>query len=188
MSTPNPAHAVEDAVADHDTLEVLARTIQAPVRAFEHALPDPIRSLLHGDFLGHPVHPILVHLPLGGWIVAAVLDYAPGADEGAADLALALGTLGGVGTVATGWADWAQSRGEARRTGLVHGLLNESALILNVGSLLARRRGRRGLGKALSGAALLISGAGAFLGGELVYRHGLGVGHTMSTPQRGGQA
>ncbi|MCD0158442.1 DUF2231 domain-containing protein, partial [Deinococcus sp. 6GRE01] len=85
--------------------------------------------------------------------------------------------------IATGWADWSNTRGQARRTGLIHGALNEAAFVLNVGSLLARRRGRRGLGKALSGAALGVAVAGGFLGGELVYRHGLGVGRTLAHRQ-----
>ncbi|PNY81738.1 DUF2231 domain-containing protein [Deinococcus koreensis] len=182
-----PAHVVEDALSNHDGLETVADTLQGLLRGAEAHLPAGVMNALHGEWLGHPIHPILVHLPLGGWMVAAALDFLPtrqpGGNEAAADLALTLGTLGAVGTIATGWADWSTTRGEARRTGLIHGALNETAFVLNVGSILARRRGRRGLGKALSGAALGLAVAGGFLGGELVYRHGLGVGRTMAWPQ-----
>lgn len=182
-----PAHVLEDAVSDHDALEGVADTLQALLRGAEATLPPGVTDALHGEWLGHPLHPILVHLPLGGWMIAAALDHlparSPGANDAAADRALLLGTLGAVGTIATGWADWSNTRGQARRTGLIHGALNEAAFVLNVGSLLARRRGRRGLGKALSGAALGVAVAGGFLGGELVYRHGLGVGRTLAHRQ-----
>ncbi|MVN88989.1 DUF2231 domain-containing protein [Deinococcus sp. HMF7620] len=182
-----PAHAAEDLLSNHDTLETVADQWQLLLKAAETTLPPAVVNALHGEWLGHPIHPILIHLPLGGWVVAAALDHlparTPGGNDHAADLALTLGTLGAVGSIATGWADWANTRGEARRTGFIHGALNEVAFFLNVGSLLARRKGKRGLGKALSGAGLLLAGAGGFLGGELVYRHGLGVGQTLAHRQ-----
>ncbi|PTA68861.1 DUF2231 domain-containing protein [Deinococcus arcticus] len=182
-----PAHAAEDLLSNHGALEVTAERLQTLLRHAEDHLPPALLDALHGEGLGHPLHPILIHLPLGGWLIAAALDHlparTPGGNEAAADLALALGTAGAVGAIATGWADWSNTRGEARRTGLIHGLVNEVAFTLNVASLLARRKGKRGLGKALSGAGLLLAGAGGFLGGELVYRHGLGVGRTMAHRQ-----
>lgn len=182
-----PSSVVEDAIVNHDAIEELAERLQLALRGAEERLPDGMTDLLHGVPLGHPLHPILVHLPLGGWMIAGMLDFYPAAKteatERAADLALTLGTVGALGTLATGWTDWAGARGEARRTGLIHGLLNETAFFLNVGSILARRRQRRGLGKLLSGTALGLALAGGFLGGELVYRHGLGVGQTLDHPQ-----
>ncbi|UBV42565.1 DUF2231 domain-containing protein [Deinococcus taeanensis] len=182
-----PAYVIEDAVSEHDTLEVTAEALQGLLKTVEAALPPGMLRALHGESLGHPVHPVLVHLPLGGWLMAAALDYlpadTPGGHDRAADLALTLGTAGAVGTIATGWLDWSNARGQARRTGLVHGALNETAFLLNVASLVARRRDRRRLGRLLSGAGLALSLAGGFLGGELVYRHGLGVGRTMQHPQ-----
>ncbi|WP_295822374.1 DUF2231 domain-containing protein [uncultured Deinococcus sp.] len=182
-----PAHVIEDAVSNHDTLEAVAETLQTLLKGAEAIIPDGVLDLLHGEPVGHPMHPLLVHVPLGGWVIAAALDHlpaqSPGGNEHAADLALTLGTLGAVGTIATGWTDWSNTRGEARRTGLIHGALNEVAFFLNVGSIVARRKHRRGLGKALSGAALGLAVAGGFLGGELVYRHGLGVGRTLAHRQ-----
>ena len=177
---------IEDTLSDHDWLEAAAQAVQPELREALELLPPGMVAFLHGQPLGHPLHPILVHLPLGGWIVAGLLDFLPGQSresEQAADRALLLGTVGAVGAIAAGWTDWSNSRGEARRTGLLHGSLNEVAFTLNLASLWARKRGKRGLGKALSGSALALAGVGGFLGGQLVYRHGLGVGHTLATPQ-----
>lgn len=178
---------VEDALSEHQALEALARQMQRALKEAEDHLPGGLVSFLHGQPLGHPLHPILIHLPLGGWVVAGILDFLPGAStperEHAADVALLIGTVGGVGAIAAGWTDWANTRGQARRTGLIHGAVNETAFALNAASLLARRRGHRKLGKALSGSALGLAMAGGFLGGQLVYRHGLGVGRTLAHPQ-----
>lgn len=178
---------MEDALTEHRAVEELAQALQTVIKTAEDRLPPLVLRVLHGSVLGHPLHPALVHLPLGGWIIAGVLDFAPleGSPEveRAADLALLLGTLGSVPTLATGWTDWSNTRAQARRSGLIHGLVNETAFVLNGASLLLRRRGHRSLGKALSGSGLALALLGGFLGGQLVYRHGLGVHHTMSKPQ-----
>ncbi|MFC5850075.1 DUF2231 domain-containing protein [Deinococcus petrolearius] len=177
---------LEAAVSDHAALEVAAATLQRALRAAEGVLPQAVLDALHGEFLGHPLHPILIHLPLGGWMLAGLLDFLPGGDARtahAADVVLTISTFAAVPTIATGWTDWSNTRGQARRTGLVHGVVNELAFFLNAGSLVARRRGKRRLGKVLSGGALGLALVGGFLGGQLVYGHGLGVGQTLAKAQ-----
>ena len=176
---------IETAVSEHDALEVAAVALQQALKLAEGAIPERVINALHGEFLGHPLHPILIHVPLGGWMLAGLLDFMPGGDERtehAADVVLTISTVAALPTIATGWVDWSNTRGEARRTGLIHGVVNELALFLNAGSIVARRKGRRGLGKALSGGALGLALAGGFLGGQLVYGHGIGVGHTLTKP------
>ncbi|MFE2629684.1 (2Fe-2S)-binding protein, partial [Streptomyces sp. NPDC059374] len=36
------------------------------------------RDVLHGRWLGHPLHPLMVQVPIGSWMSAAVLDLRPG--------------------------------------------------------------------------------------------------------------
>ncbi|WP_135228825.1 DUF2231 domain-containing protein [Deinococcus fonticola] len=171
----------ENAVASNEAAEQLARELQPLVRQAEALLPQAVQDALRGEWLGHPLHPALVHLPLGGWIAAAALDAWPGGDEDtekAADLALLLATLGALPTLAAGWTEWAELQRQPRRTGVVHGLMEETAFFLNVTSLLARRKGNRRLGKLLSGAGLGLALAGGLLGGQLVYGHGVGVKET----------
>lgn len=177
---------VEETIGQ-DKLDDLADQLQAVLAGVEARLPGGVVAALHGDPLGHPLHPALVHLPLGGWMVAGLLDFWPGGGperERAADLALLLGTVGAVPTIAAGWTDWSNVRpGKARREGLLHGLLAETAFLLSTASLLARQRRKRTLGRALSGAGLGAALLAGTIGGNLVYGHGLGVGRTLSTPQ-----
>jgi uncharacterized membrane protein len=138
-------------------------------------------NVLRGnDWLGHPAHPIIVTVPIGACVVGAWFDLRslPGgrpADEHAADISLRLGVLGHVAAAATGLAQFLDTSDNARRQAAVHAALNNLAVILNVGSLTARARGGRRLGRRLSAAGLVVVGVSGYLGGDLAYRHGVGV-------------
>ena len=96
---------------------------------------------------------------------------------------LAAGAAGAVIAAASGLADWRQVHGRERRTGLAHAALNSGALGLTLGSLALRRRGRRGTARALSAAGWMALMAGAYLGGHLVYRRGIGTDHSDRSPE-----
>jgi hypothetical protein len=36
--------------------------------------PRRLKSLLHGTWLGHPLHPALTDVPIGAWLLAVILD------------------------------------------------------------------------------------------------------------------
>lgn len=129
-----------------------------------------VRSVLHGEPLGHAAHPLLTDVPMGLWAAATVLDVAgpPGSDA-AADRLLGLGVLAAAPTAAAGWADWAVSGRRARRVGVVHAAANGAAAGLYAASWLARRAGRRRLGVAVSLAAGGLLGVGGYLGGHLAF-------------------
>jgi nitrite reductase/ring-hydroxylating ferredoxin subunit/uncharacterized membrane protein len=138
-----------------------------------------IRDLLHGTWLGHPLHPVLTDIPIGAWTAGLVLDAL---DDGrrrgfsrAADASIAVGLTGAVGAAVTGLTDWHHTGGPARRAGLVHGLLNATATMLYAGSLVLRRSGARAAGQRLAGAGFLVTVAAAYLGGHLVYGRRIGV-------------
>ena len=138
--------------------------------------PRPVRDLLHGTWLGHPLHPVLVHLPIGSFMSAAVLDALPGQERAATTL-IAVGTVGATPAIAAGLVDWSSLSREQRRVGLVHAAANTVALGLYAGSLAARLSGKRGLGKILGYAGLSVAGAGAYLGGHLSYEQGAQMNH-----------
>lgn len=62
----------------------------------------PIRNLLHGRWLGHPLHPALTDVPIGAWTVALVFD-VPTMGRGrqalvpGADAAIEVGLVGAAG-------------------------------------------------------------------------------------------
>jgi len=142
--------------------------------AVQGATPRRLSDLLHGGWLGHPLHPVLVEVPVGSFLSAAVLDLMPGGRKAATTL-IAIGTAGTVPAIAAGLVDWSQMTKNRRRVGLVHATANVVALGLYLGSLVARRSGRQGRGKVLAFAGLSVVGAGAYLGGHLSYSQGGGM-------------
>ena len=158
------------------------------VRAVERADPDgsAVNEALSGTDTGHPLHPPLTDVVIGAWTSAVALDWFGGArGREAADWLVALGVLSAVPTVATGLNDWATLDGPTRRIGLVHGTTNVIATGLFGASWLARRSGRRVVGRLVALAAYGTVSAGAYLGGHLSFRRGAGVDHTafLDAPQ-----
>jgi len=173
----------------HDLLERIGRleAVDAPAQAIAKFVrdlkrPPKVNEALSGTWLGHPVHPLLIVLPMGSWISAVVLDWIGGEDaETAADVLLGTGLAGAIPTVATGYADWADTEpasDEVRRLGAVHAACNGTAAVLFGASLAARAGGARGRGKLLALAGLGALGAGGYLGGHLTYAKGVGVDTT----------
>ncbi|WP_239150427.1 Rieske (2Fe-2S) protein [Streptomyces sp. SID8111] len=139
------------------------------------------RDALHGRWLGHPLHPLMVQVPVGSWMSAAVLDLWPGRSREA-------GVLVGVGLAAAGPAalagavDWAELRRQQTRVGLVHAVANAAAVGLYGASLVSRVRGRSLAGRAYGFLGLTAVGVGGMLGGHLAYRQASGANHAEEVP------
>ena len=133
--------------------------------------------------LGHPVHPILQAIPAAVLPASTTFDVLArlGDEEGlseAAHYSLIFGLMGAVGAAATGTLDYYEIENRPiRRIALYHGLTN-AALVGSYFLSLRRRENHRAGGSALAlsilGAALI--GLSGYLGGELVYEHGVQVG------------
>lgn len=150
--------------------------------------PRTLRDLLHGTWLGHPLHPVLVQVPVGAFISAAVLDLmperlVPGARKAATAL-IATGTAAVPPAALAGWVDWSEQTKDRRRVGLVHAASNLVATGLYVSSLVARLRGQHARGRTLAFAGLSLAGAGAYLGGHLSYAQGAGISHAATEVTR----
>ncbi len=159
-------------------LDTVSDKLQAAVQTA--AKPQGVRDLLHGTWLGHPLHPVLVQAPVGAFISAAVLDLVPGARRAATTL-IGFGTAAAVPAMAAGLMDWSEMTRDRRRVGLVHAAANTVALSLYIGSLAARFSGRPMRGKALAFAGLSVAGGSAYLGGHLAYAQGGGM--NQSSPE-----
>jgi nitrite reductase/ring-hydroxylating ferredoxin subunit/uncharacterized membrane protein len=141
--------------------------------------PGRARDVLHGTWLGHPLHPALTDLPIGLWTSALVLDATGGKDSATTTLT-GLGVLAALPTAAAGAADWV-ALGDAprpRRVGAVHAIANGTALTLYAASWLARRNDHHTRGKALGLAGAGALTVGGMLGGHLAYRNAVGVDRT----------
>lgn len=139
------------------------------------------RDALHGRWLGHPVHPLLVQFPIGAWLSAAVLDLVPGGHR-AARLLVGAGLAGAGPAAVAGWVDWAELRRPQQRVGLVHAAANITGVVCYAVSLTARCRGRHWRGRLWSLGGLAAIGVGGALGGHLAYRQAAGANHAEQVP------
>lgn len=139
------------------------------------------RDVLHGTWLGHPVHPLTVQVPIGTWMSAAVLDLRPGRSRGA-DLLVGVGLLAAGPAALTGAVDWAELRREQTRVGLVHAVANATAVGLYGASLALRLSGRTRAGRTCGFLGLTAAGLGGMLGGHMAYRQASGANHAEEVP------
>jgi nitrite reductase/ring-hydroxylating ferredoxin subunit len=165
-----------DRVADAAALD---KVIDPARRAVQAVLPQPVKNLLHGTWLGHPVHPVLVHVPVGTWLSAGLLDLVPRLRP-AATLLIGTGVAAAVPASLSGAADWSEQDTGVRRLGALHATANTVALGLYSGSLVARRRGREGLGLLLSYTALGVATGSAAVGGHMSYAQASGASHATT--------
>jgi nitrite reductase/ring-hydroxylating ferredoxin subunit/uncharacterized membrane protein len=177
MASPAPI----DRIVDQHWLDHTAEAVAPVVRRALQASGPQVANALHGVGLGHPLHPVLTDVPIGAWTTAVVLDLAEGAGRPeygpGADAAIAVGLVGALGAAVTGLADWSETDGRARRTGLLHGLLNVAATTLFASAWMARRSDRS-TGRTLARVGYGVSLAAAYLGGNLVFTRQIGVDHT----------
>ncbi|MGK5558867.1 DUF2231 domain-containing protein [Actinomadura kijaniata] len=141
---------------------------------------------------GHPLHPILVTVPIGTWVASLVFDLASHVVGDPAFLAraslwlIALGVIGALAAAVFGFLDyWAIPPGTAAfRTARVHLVLNLAVTAAYGASWAWRASGDRPgpalppveAGQiALSAASLAALAVSGFLGGKLAYRYGVRV-------------
>lgn len=129
----------------------------------------PVKDLLNGTWLGHPVHAAITDVPIGTLVATVALDVL--GYTAAADAALVLTVLFMLLAAVTGAADYVDTDGLARTRATVHSTLMVVALVLLLVSIGARAGGSadRTIAVALSIGALGFVSAAAFIGGDVVY-------------------
>ncbi len=148
-----------------------------------------MKNFLQGRWLGHPLHPALVHLPTALWPAALIFDLLSQIGGGnnvfgqISFYALAAGLLAALLAVPTGLADWwdIKSSRTASRLGVFHLLLNLLAAglcLINLGLRLDTYQTALSVSplhltlSIIAVGVLLISG---YLGGRMVYNYGVSV-------------
>jgi uncharacterized membrane protein len=134
--------------------------------------------------LGHPIHALSIVLPLGALSMSVIVDTLNVIDErqiwkDTAYVLTGLGVLAGLAVAVPGLIDWLSlpADHEARSIGLLHAASNSIGLILFALSWFLRYDQADSWSTpaficSLFGIAAL--SAGGWLGGEMVYRHGVG--------------
>ncbi len=128
-----------------------------------------IKDLLHGRWLGHPLHAASTDLPIGMLALVMVFDLI--GQPVAADVALVAGIVFALASALSGLADYTDTDGSARVRATVHSTLMILALVLYVVSLLLRAGAPadRTVPVVLSVVAFVVLSAGAWVGGDVVY-------------------
>jgi uncharacterized membrane protein len=137
----------------------------------------------------HPIHPMLVALPIGLWIFSLVADLIylwrgnPVWREWIAFYTLLGGIIGAAAAAVPGFVDWLSIK-DPKVTKLAnwHARLNVIALLIFIGSFYLRTtNGLRWVGGSytipllLSVVGIILITISGWLGGEMVYVHGVAV-------------
>jgi nitrite reductase/ring-hydroxylating ferredoxin subunit len=165
-------------VARLEQARKLDRCVAVGQRIARAVRPGRFRDVLHGVWLGHPLHPVLVQAPVGAWLSASALDISAGNERAARQLT-ALGLAAAVPAAAAGMVDWSEQHEQQMRVGVVHAVANTAALTC-YGASLAAGGGRGARMWRLAGLAAL--GVGGLLGGHISFRLAGGANHAEAVP------
>ena len=137
------------------------------------------------QILGHPIHALAVGLPIGALSLAVVVDIINLVDErdiwkDTSYVLMGLGVLAGLAVAVPGLIDWLSipANHPAKRIGLLHAGSNVTGLVLFAVCWYLRYDQPDRWSTSAFVVSLLGLGAlsvGGWLGGEMVYRHGVGV-------------
>ena len=148
------------------------------------------------SIMGHPVHPMLIPFPLALWITSFIADVLFYFNRNTsllviAKFTLAAGIIGAVVAAVPGIIDWlAIKNPEVTRIANWHARLNIIALVIFAVSLYLRTRyGAPWVGWRLtipfliSLLGVILIGISGWLGGDLVYKHGVSVAPQHDAPE-----
>ena len=172
-------------------LEKVADLAQAAVGGGYDVLGRPgrwLKNLMHGTPLGHPLHPAVIDVPIGAWMVGVVADYVSHYTDrlpaAAGDVALAVGLAAALLATLTGLTDYHETVDHERRVATAHGLTMTLVVSLDAASLGLRwwaSPSAHALAVGLSTAGFALVLAGGYLGGHLVFGIGTMVNRNAFT-------
>ena len=153
-----------------------------------------MKNFLQGNWLGHPLHSAVAHLPLALWTTALVFDLLSLTGGGnnifvqTSFYAILIGLLAALLVIPTGLAEWLDIKPDwpAWRLSLWHLGLNVVASIvwlINAGLRLGTFQTAisvSGLPLILSVLATAVVLTAGYLGGRMVYDHGVAVVRTAA--------
>lgn len=130
----------------------------------------------------HPIHPMLVAIPIGLWVFSLVCDLAYLAGDGneswrtVALYTLLGGIVGALLAAVPGIIDMLSLPHRLKRIALMHMSINLTIVALYAINAWLRLRGAEGLAPVwLSAVAVAMLAVSGWLGGKMVYEHGVAV-------------
>jgi uncharacterized membrane protein len=130
----------------------------------------------------HPIHPMLVAIPIGLWIFSLICDLVlvfGGTSENWAIVArytMVGGIVGALIAAVPGFIDMLALPPPVKRTALMHMSINLTVVALYVVNVYLRRRGVESSAPVwLSVISVALLGVSGWLGGKMVYVHGVAV-------------
>jgi uncharacterized membrane protein len=150
---------------------------------------------------GHPVHPMIIPFPIALWVFSLVADVIylwrgnPVWRDWIAFYALLAGIIGAAAAAVPGLIDWLSLTDKAVvKIANWHARLNVIALLIFAGSFYLRTTGGSGLISSSYTVAIALSVFGVvlitisgWLGGEMVFKHGVAVSAGSSaSPEKAG--
>jgi nitrite reductase/ring-hydroxylating ferredoxin subunit/uncharacterized membrane protein len=173
---------LEQGLIHSGAVKSYAGLLKKPMDAlFAKGLLHPLKTFLNGSWLEHPLHPVLIAIPIGAWTVAVLFDLltligrVPNLGQASA-IAIGIGALGALAAIITGLMDWMDLDPPELAVGVIHGTVNIIATILFAVSFFMRAGDQweiDGPVVALSLIGYLVVLFGGFLGGSLVFRRGV---------------
>lgn len=141
------------------------------------------------SFGRHPIHPMLIPFPLALWFFSLIADVIylwrgnPVWKDWIAFYALLCGIVGGAAAAVPGFIDWLSLKdGEVVKIANWHARLNVIALLIFVASFYLRTTngasmvgGSYTIPFVLSAVGVILITISGWLGGELVFKHGVAV-------------
>jgi uncharacterized membrane protein len=136
---------------------------------------------------GHPIHPMLIPFPIVCFVLAFVCDilYAQGHTElaTASKWLLAIGLVMAALAAVAGLTDFVGEKRIQVSDAIQHAVANVTAVVLELVNLLMRRGNDEFIGSTgvyISLVVVLILLYSGWKGGDLVYKHGMGVRDTSN--------
>jgi uncharacterized membrane protein len=129
----------------------------------------------------HPIHPMLVAVPIGLWLFSLACDliHVFGATspnwEIVARYSMVGGIIGALVAAVPGFIDMLSLPGPIKRIALAHMTINLTVVALYVVNVWMRRKGVSDAAIWLSVISVAMLGLSGWLGGKMVYVHGVAV-------------
>jgi uncharacterized membrane protein len=163
----------------------MALTLLGPLEGGNSCM---LKALLQGRFMKHPLHPILIHLPIGFWSASLAFDiiFLIGKNPAfaiASFYSMGLGIFGALLAAAAGLAEYVDVPTDTRprRYATLHMGLNLTVTFLYIVNLFSRASPTFTASPTITWTqffltlvSILILGISGYIGGMLVYQYGIG--------------